>query len=224
MGRFIIRLMRCDHEESRSEEIVNAATHALGVVLSAAGLITLLALAARDGDPWRIVTFAIYGASLVLLYLASTCYHACPAGRAKDVFRLLDHSAIYMLIAGTYTPFMLVSLGGGIWGWSICATVWALAIIGTVIKSTRSARSTWLSTLLYVAMGWIGLIAIGPIINALSAGCLFWILAGGIAYTSGVIFYVWERLPFNHAIWHLFVIKGSVCHFIAVLLYVAPLA
>jgi hemolysin III len=211
----------CDHPETRNEEIVNAITHGLGMLLSVAGLVTLLVLAARDADPWRMATFSIYGISLVLLYLASTCYHVCPAGRAKDVFRLLDHAAIYFLIAGTYTPFMLVSIGGG-WGWSIVSVLWMLAAIGTVIKTRVSARSTRLSTILYIAMGWIGLVAVAPILQTFSTACILWILAGGVAYTAGVIFFVWDRLPFNHAVWHLFVMKGSACHFLAVLLYVLP--
>lgn len=215
--------MFVDRPETHREEIVNAITHALGFALSIAGLTVLVVLAARLAEPWRIVTFSVYGASLVLLYLASTCYHIAPAGgRAKNIFRSMDHCAIYVLIAGTYTPFMLVSLGGA-WGWSLFAILWALALAGVLVKSCLRPRSSILSTVLYVAMGWAGLVAAGPIVRALPVECIVWVLAGGAAYTLGVIFFLAGRLPYNHAIWHLFVIKGSVCHFLAVLLYVLPL-
>jgi len=209
------------HPETPREEIVNSITHGVGVLLSIAGLVTLLVLASRDADPWRLVTFSIYGASLILLYLASTCYHYCSEGRKKELFKLLDHSAIYILIAATYTPFLLVTVGGG-WGWSLSVILWICAIAGTIIKSVLRPRSTLLSTMLYVAMGWAGLIAAGPLIQTLAPGCIFWILAGGVLYTAGVVFYLWDHLPFNHAIWHLFVLKGSLCHFLAILLYVLP--
>jgi hemolysin III len=210
------------HPETPREEVVNTITHAFGVLLSIVGLVTLVVLASRDGDPWRITTFSVYGASLILLYCASTCYHYCGDGRAKEFFKLLDHSAIYILIAGTYTPFMLVSVGGG-WGWSLFGFLWACAIAGTIIKSVLKPKATYLSTILYVAMGWAGLVAAGPLINVLAPGCIGWILAGGALYTLGVIFYVWEHLPFNHAIWHVFVLNGSICHFLAILFYVLPM-
>lgn len=213
--------MFLDRPETQREEIVNALTHALGAALSIAGLSVLVVMAWLQAEPWRIVTFSIYGASLVLLYLASTCYHLAPAGgRAKTVLHALDHCAIYLLIAGTYTPFALVSLGGA-WGWSLFGALWGLAMIGVLVKTCLPTRSSILSTVTYVAMGWAGIVVAGPIARALPFECIAWVLVGGAAYTLGVFFFLAGRLPFNHAIWHLFVLAGSACHFLAVLFYIA---
>jgi hemolysin III len=211
-----------DHgQQTLAEEIANAVTHGLSAIAAVVGLVVLVVYAASEGDPWRVVTFSIFGACLVILYAASTCYHAVRPGPLKRTLRVLDHSAIYLLIAGSYTPFMLVCLRGP-WGWSIICTVWALAIVGTVYKLLCLEKWPAFSVGLYIAMGWLAIVAIKPMLELMPGGALIWLVAGGVAYTVGVIFYVWERLPFNHAIWHGFVSAGSVCHFLAVLWYVLP--
>ncbi len=203
------------------EELANGLTHALGVALSIAALAVLVTLSAQQGDAWRIVSFAIYGTSLTLLYTASTLYHFVRDPNAKRRLRIFDHSAIYLLIAGTYTPFMLVALGGG-WGWSIFGVIWALAIGGIALTSSSLGHSRRLSASIYIAMGWLIIIPIKPLIENLDTGGVLWLAGGGFAYTFGVVFYVWERLPYNHAIWHLFVLAGSACHFFGLLFYVLP--
>jgi hemolysin III len=182
--------------------------------------VLLVVKAALYGTAWHVVGCAIFGASLILLYLSSTLYHALPVGRAKRVFRIFDHSAIYLLIAGTYTPFTLVTLRGA-WGWSLFGAVWTLAALGIVFKCFLTGRLNFLSTAAYIAMGWIALVAIRPLWQALPAPALAWLFAGGLAYTLGVIFFAWHR-RFAHSIWHLFVLAGSFCHFVAVYWYVLP--
>jgi hemolysin III len=157
----------------------------------------------------------VFGASLVLLYAASTLYHALPSERAKRVFRVLDHSAIFLLIAGTYTPLSLVAVGGP-WGWSLFAAIWALALIGVLLNTVAHGRWRWLSISLYITMGWLVVIAIRPLVAAIDTGTLVLVVAGGLAYTAGLAFYGWRRLPYGHAVWHLFVLAGSVLHFLAV--------
>ncbi len=201
------------------EEVANSITHGLGAGLSIAGLSVLVSLAALHGDAWRVVSFSIYGATLVLLYLASTFYHSFPWPRVKGVFHVIDHAAIYLLIAGTYTPFTLVSLRGP-WGWSLFGIMWGLALSGIALKVIFFGRARILSVAVYVAMGWFVLVAIKPTLGALSPKALAWVATGGLAYTMGVVFYAWKRLPFNHAAWHLFVMGGSICHFFAILFYV----
>lgn len=203
------------------EEIANSITHGIGAVLSVAGLTLLVVLAAIYGDVWRIVSFSIYGASLFLLYLASTLYHSIQHPRIKRVLRIFDHAAIYLLIAGTYTPFMLVSLRGP-WGWSFFGIIWGLAFLGIAFKAFFIGRYEKLATAAYVLMGWLCVVAFKEMVATLSFGGMAWVVAGGIVYTLGVIFYAWEKLPYNHAIWHLFVLGGSICHFFAILLYVLP--
>jgi hemolysin III len=203
------------------EEIANSVTHGAGLVASVAGLIVLVTATVRRGDPWIIASCAIYAVTLVLLYAASTFYHALAATRARRVLRIIDHSAIYLLIAGTYTPFALVNLRGP-WGWTILVIVWALAIAGVTLKSVFGARWPILSTILYLAMGWTVVVAVKPLILHVAPGGIAWLVAGGLAYTGGVVFYAWERLRYGHAMWHLFVLGGSVCHFVAVLFYVVP--
>lgn len=211
-----------DHaKQTLAEEIANAITHGLSAIAAVVGLVVLVTFASSGGDPWRIVTFSIFGTCLVILYVASTCYHAVRPGPLKRTLRVLDHSAIYLLIAGSYTPFMLVCLRGP-WGWSLFCTVWVLAIVGTIYKCMSIARWPAFSVGLYIGMGWLAIIAIKPMLELMPGGALVWLVAGGVAYTAGVIFYVWEQLPFNHAIWHGFVSAGSVCHFLAVLWYVLP--
>jgi len=196
------------------EEIANSITHGIGAVLSVAGLAAMVVIAARRGTAWEITACAVYGASLVLLYLCSTLYHALTHPGAKRVFRILDHASIYLLIAGTYTPFTLVTLRGG-WGWSLFGVVWGLAVAGIVFKCFLTGRWQVLSTGVYVAMGWMALIAIRPLIHAMTFQGLAWLVAGGVLYTAGVAFFAWNR-KYAHAIWHLFVLGGSVCHFVAV--------
>ena len=180
----------------------------------------LVVSAVKNSGALQIVSFSIYGASLFLLYLASTICHALPQGKAKRVFEILDHCAIYILIAGTYTPFLLVSLGGA-WGWSLFGVVWGLAVFGIVFKSIFGTKYMLASNLLYLVMGWLVVIAIQPLIESLPKAGFNWLLAGGLAYTLGVVFFIADsRWRFAHFIWHLFVILGSVCHFVAILGYV----
>ena len=206
---------------STAEEAANAATHGIGTVLSITALVLLTVFAARGGDAWRIVSLAIYGATLVTLYASSTLYHLFRNSGAKRVFRYLDHSAIYLLIAGTYTPFTLVNLRGG-WGWTLFGLIWGFAAIGLVMTISGFGRSRALASLVYIGMGWLVVIAIRPLLASIPSGGIVWLVAGGLFYTLGVVFYIWKKLPFNHAIWHLFVLGGSVCHFFAILFYVLP--
>jgi hemolysin III len=213
---------------SLPDEIASSITHGIGILLSIAGLVVLVAFATKYGEARAIASCAVFGSTLVLLYTASTVYHTAssvqhrqPSPRLEPWLRRLDHIAIYLLIAGTYTPFTLLALPGA-WGWSLFSTVWALAVIGSVVELGFLHEVRWLASLLYIAMGWIGLVAIGPMIEHVATGGLVLLLAGGVAYTLGVPFYLSRRLPFNHTIWHLFVLAGSVLHYLAVLLYVLP--
>lgn len=204
---------------SFAEEVFNATSHGAGALLGLAGLVILLVFAAISGDTWKIVSSAIYGVSMVLLYTSSTLYHSLN-GRKKVILNKIDHAAIYILIAGTYTPFMLVTLRGG-WGWSIFGTIWALAIGGIIFKLFFfKARLRTVSAILYLVMGWLVVIALRPLIRELPAGGLWWLLAGGLSYSVGVVFYLWKKIPFGHGIWHLFVLGGSICHYFAILLHV----
>lgn len=208
---------------SVGEEIANSVTHGVGVVLSIAGLAILTGFASVFGSVWHIVGCSIYGAMQILLYTASTLYHSIPLPRAKAVLRVIDHAAIFLLIAGTYTPFALVNLRGP-WGWSLLIAVWTLAIAGIVAQSCLMRQKNWLNVALYVAMGWIAIIGVKPLFESVSLGGIVLLFAGGLAYTLGCIFYVWRRLRYHHAVWHLFVLAGSALHFFAVLFYVIPLA
>lgn len=201
---------------SRGEEIANSLTHGLGLLLSIAGLAVLVTLAALRSDAWAVTACAIFGTSLVLLYASSTLYHSLRAPRLKQAVRVVDHGAIFMLIAGTYTPFMLVNIRGP-WGWSLFGVVWALAVAGITLKIFFTGRFRLLSTLIYLFMGWIVLVAFKPLVEALSRPGLIMLFAGGLAYSLGTVFYLWKRLPYHHAVWHLFVLAGSICHFFAVL-------
>jgi len=204
---------------SFAEEVFNSISHGVGAALGIAGLVIMLVYAAYTGDPWKIVSSAIFGASLIFMYTSSTLYHAF-GGRKRVLFNKMDHSAIYVLIAGTYTPFMLVTLRGA-WGWSIFGAIWGLAIAGILFKMfwyTKKLRT--LSAVIYLIMGWLVIIAIKPLIDKLPAGGLWWLVAGGLSYSLGVIFYLVKKIPFGHGIWHLFVLGGSVCHYFAVLFYV----
>jgi hemolysin III len=206
---------------SLGEEAAHAVTHGLGLLLSLGGLATLVAAASLRGDVWHIVGCSIFGTTLVLLYAASTLYHATPGSRAKGVFQRLDHAAIFLLIAGTYTPFTLVTLRGG-WGWTLLALVWTLAILGIVLQVTVPSWARRFSVPLYLAMGWLGVLVAEPLARSVHPDGLALLVLGGVTYTLGVIFYAWQRLPYNHAVWHIFVMAGSVCHFSCVLGYVIP--
>lgn len=206
-----------------STELANSITHGIGCALSIAGLAVLVALAAVHGTARHVVACSIYGSTLVLLYLASTLYHSIWHEKTKRVFEIIDHSAIYLLIAGTYTPFTLIALNGG-WGWSIFGVIWSLAVAGVVFKAFFTGRFPILSTAIYLGMGWLSLIAVKPLLDNLSAAGFAWLLAGGISYTVGTIFYGWVTLPFHHAIWHLFVMVGSACHFFSVMFMILPAA
>ena len=206
---------------SLGEEIANSVTHGIGAMLSVAGLTLLVTYAAIQGDAWRVVSFSIYGGSMILLFLMSTLYHSFQNEKVKQVFKLLDHCAIYLLIAGTYTPFLLVTLRGTT-GWILFAIIWLLAFTGIIFKLAFRHRFKKLSLLTYVAMGWLALFVGQELTQSLSAGGMAWLVAGGLAYTLGVIFYVWKKLPYNHAIWHLFVLAGSLCHYTTIFVYVLP--
>lgn len=206
---------------SPQEERANSLTHGLGIVLSIAGLVLMVVWSARFGDAWQIVSSAIFGATLVLLYTSSTLYHSFRSATARHLMRKFDHAAIFLLIAGTYTPFVLVTIRGP-WGWSLFGVVWGLAVVGVVMKFWLAGRFKVLSTLLYVAMGWMVLIAVKPLMAALPPGGMKLLVAGGLCYTGGAVFYLWKKLPFNHAIWHLWVMAGSACHWAAVFFYVVP--
>lgn len=203
------------------DELASSIIHGVGIVLSIAGLATLVAFAALHGSALVVAACAVFGTSLVLLYTASTLYHSIPVIAAKPTLRALDHIAIYVLIAGTYTPFTLIALPGP-WGWALFAAVWLLAVLGSALELGLLRRNRKLAVLLYVGMGWIGLIAFGPLSAHLKLGGTVLLLGGGLAYTLGVPFYLCRRLPYHHALWHGFVLAGSVLHFLAVLLYVIP--
>jgi hemolysin III len=198
------------------EEIVNSTTHGIGLVLSVAGFAVLLGMAARHGTAWHVVGCGIYGSTLICLYLASMLYHGIPSPHLKRALRIFDHSAIYLLIAGTYTPFLLVNLRGG-WGWSLLGIVWGCALAGIAFKLWFVDRLEVASTLFYLAMGWLAVVAVKPFLTHVAAIGLRWLVAGGVMYTLGVVFYASRRIPYSHAVWHLFVLTGSVCHYLAVL-------
>ena len=200
------------------EEAANVATHAAGLVASIVGVVVLVYLGVVRGEVLHVASAGLYGATLVALYAASTLYHAFREPGVKRVLRVLDHCAIYLLIAGTYTPFVLVGLGGG-WGWALFGIVWAMAAAGIVFKVFATGRFAVASTAAYVAMGWLGVVAIGPLVRSLPGAALAWLLAGGVAYTAGTFFYH-RKIPYSHALWHVFVLAGSVCHFVAIGLYV----
>jgi len=201
-------------------EKFNAVSHLLGAVLALAGAIVLVALAAIGGDPWKVVGVSIYGASLVLMYSSSTLYHSVRGGRGKDFLRKMDHQSIYLLIAGSYTPFCLVTLRGP-WGWSLLGVVWGLAIVGSLQDLRTRSGARILSVVIYLLMGWAAVVALVPMVNALGRAGFAWVASGGLLYTVGIVFYALDaRLKHAHGIWHLFVLAGSAAHFIAILMYV----
>lgn len=200
---------------SEREELFHSATHGAGALIAAAGAGYLLGEAWGAGDGWRLAAFAIYGATLVLLYTASTLYHAARSRGLKETLRVLDHSAIYLLIAGTYTPFLLLRLREP-WGWTVLVAMWATALGGVAYKLNFLDRFPRASTAMYLGMAWLGLVAGLPLIHRLGLGTLGWLLAGGLIYTAGTLLYHLERVPYAHVVWHMFVLGGSVCHFVAI--------
>lgn len=194
------------------------ATHALGAALAIAALVVMVIRS--EGEAFRTVSSAVFGGTLVLLYTSSALYHTVTTPRKKSVLQAMDHACIYLLIAGSYTPLTLVSLRGP-WGWSLFGVVWFLALAGVLLKALcRGRRDTWWSTALYIGMGWIAVVAMGPMLRALPPAGVAWLVAGGLCYSLGVIFFSWRRLRFNHAIWHLFVLAGSACHVVATVVYI----
>lgn len=208
-------------EQTRIEEFLNSAFHAIGAMLGVVALVLLVIMSAKQGSAIKVVGSAIFGTSLILMYSASTLYHAVQHPRSKHILKIIDHSSIYLLIAGTYTPIVLVVLAGD-WGWSLFGVIWAFALIGLVFKLFATGKFEVISTVAYVCMGWLAIIAIKPLYEALSGAGFAWLLAGGLFYTLGVAFYMWDRLRFGHAIWHLFVLGGSICHFFLIFWYVIP--
>lgn len=197
------------------EEIASALTHGLGVILSIGGGAVLITLAVVLTGAREVVSVAVFSISLVLLYTASTLYHVAEQPKLKQRLKVLDHCAIFLLIAGTYTPFTIAAIRGG-WGWSLFGVIWGMAALGIVFKLFFTGRFRYLSTATYIGMGWLVLVAFVPLSQALSPAALTWLILGGVFYTGGTLFYHFERLPYSHAVWHLFVLGGSVCHFIAV--------
>ncbi|MDY6787908.1 MAG: hemolysin III family protein [candidate division WOR-3 bacterium] len=208
-------------EYSVSEEVFHAVAHGIGLILAIAGLIALIILSAMRGNMWHVISTSIYGGTLVILYLNSTLYHALAKTRAEKVFRILDHSSIYLLIAGTYTPFALITIKGA-WGWGVFGIVWGLAVLGIVFKAFTAGRFKTFSTILYLIMGWLIVIVIGRIINNLERGGIILLFIGGAFYSLGTVFYMLKRVPYFHLIWHIFVLCASIAHFFAVLFYVIP--
>jgi len=207
--------------ETLGETIANVATHGAGAVMAVAGLAVLTAISVAQGaTPLTVISMIIYGATLVLLYSASTLYHAVRGPRAREICRLMDHGAIFLLIAGTYTPFVLVGLGGPA-GWIWFVVIWSLAIAGILLRVLFRSHSAKLFVPLYLAMGWLMVVVAGDLVSALAHG-MIWLAIGGGFYTAGLIFFAWRSLPYNHAVWHVFVLGGSACHFVAIAAYVLP--
>lgn len=207
------------HIYTPAEERANILTHLAGALLGLVALVSMVVTASYGGDVWRIVSVSIYGATLVILYSTSTLYHTVKAPHLKRLFRIFDHISIYLLIAGSYTPFTLVSLRGA-WGWSLFGIIWGLALVGIALKIFTTGRWRIISSLIYIGMGWVAVIAFKPLVDEIAFDGFMWLLAGGLAYTFGVIFYINKKMPYHHAVWHCFVLAGSACHFWAVYYYV----
>jgi len=207
--------------ESVIEELANGITHGIRLALNVVGLVGLVFFPVMRGNARKKTGCTTFGVTLVLLYAASTLYHSFHTPRLKRILKILDHTAIYLLIAGTYTPFTLVNLRG-FWGWTLFSLVWGLSVFGILWKLFHVERFQIVSTLVYIAMGWLVLIAIKPVMSAVPLWGIVWLVAGGLFYTVGVLFFAWKRVPYNHAIWHVFVMAGSICHYVAVMFYVLP--
>ncbi|GAB6099920.1 hemolysin III family protein [Halanaerocella petrolearia] len=201
---------------SQNEEITNAILHGIGLGLAIAALVILIIFAKQSDNILHMVSFIIYGSTLIILYLASTLYHSFPKGKVKDIFQLLDHSSIYLLIAGTYTPITLITLQGKL-GWSIFITVWIIAIVGIILEVIPRKRFKFISILLYVVMGWLIIFAIKPLLATMNDKSITFLVTGGVLYTVGIFFYLAKKMKYSHAIWHLFVLAGSICHFFTIL-------
>lgn len=214
------RIKTDERHETPAEHLANAITHGLGFGLSVACLVLLVVFASMRRGTWEVVSCSVYGATLVILYLSSTLYHSIHWPRTRKVLNIIDHAAIYLLIAGTYTPYLLVPLRGRL-GWTLFGIIWGLAAIGIVFQALFISRYKILSTLSYVAMGWMVIVTIVPLWKALPGMAIIWLVIGGLCYTLGVVFYIWQRLKFAHAIWHLFVLAGSLCHYFGILFFVA---
>ncbi|MCP4197191.1 MAG: hemolysin III family protein [Proteobacteria bacterium] len=214
--------MAAPKNTSKGEETASSIIHGIGAGLAVAALALLVTFAGIMGDPWRVVSFSVYGATLVLLYASSTFYHGFRNPKLKKLFRIFDHAAIYLLIAGTYTPFLLVTIRGAL-GWTLFGINWGFALLGVVQSVLFIDRFKLVALIAYLGMGWLIVFALKPLVAALPLGGMIWLVIGGLCYTGGVVFYVSKRIPYNHAIWHLFVLGGSVSHFFAMLLYVLPL-
>ena len=202
------------------EEIFNSVTHGIGALLSIVALVILVAYGSIHGDVWRIISFSIYGATLFVLYTSSTLYHSIFNNKVKQIFRVFDHASIFLLIAGSYTPITLLAMRGA-WGWTLFALVWSIAIIGIILKAVSLEKANRISLVLYIMMGWLLVVAIKPMLAMAPYGLIIWLIIGGLIYTLGTIFYACKRIPFNHGIWHLFVLGGSITHFMGILFYLA---
>jgi hemolysin III len=207
---------------SEAEEQLNRYTHGFGALMSLIGVVALITMAARGHDSYRLISACIYGGAMFTFYCLSTAYHSVRQPYLRYIFRILDHASIYLMIAGSYTPFTLVTLRGPL-GWSLFGMVWGLGTVGAVLKIFTAHKLRVIGPLLYIALGWSVVFALKPLSAALAGNGLLLLFAGGVAYTVGVLFYLWDRLPYNHAIWHLFVLAGSACHFAAIFCYVTPL-
>lgn len=207
---------------TEEEELVNRLTHSVAALLSLIGLVVLVNVAARTGDPYRIISSAVFCGALTLFYIISTLYHSVRSPRARYIFRVLDHAGIFLVIASTYTPITLVSMREGS-GWILFGVVWGLAIGGAIFKTFMTHRLAFLAPVFYIALGWLIVVDLEGLLTMVPPGGIFWLLAGGLCYTFGIIFYAIDRIPFNHAIWHGFVIAGSLCHYLAILWYVVPI-
>lgn len=212
--------MSTTHTFTKGEEIANAIIHGIGVLLSIAALVILIVFAALYGSAWHVVSFTLFGSSMVILYTSSTLLHSFPAGRAKDIFEILDHSSIYFFIAGTYTPFLLTAIKGPL-GWTLFGIVWGLAIAGTIFKSFFVKRFLYTSTILYIVLGWLIVFAWRPLLENVPTQGVILLMIGGVLYSIGAIFYIWRGFYYHHALWHLFVLAGSIMHFFSVLTLLA---
>jgi len=209
------------HVYTRREEVANAITHGIGTVLSIAALVLLIVFASLEGNVWHVVSFTIYGVSMLLLYTSSTLVHSFPEGKVKDLFEIFDHSSIYLFIAGTYTPILFNVIRGTL-GWTLFGIVWGIAVAGIVFKAFYTKRFLFTSTIFYILMGWVIVFAWNSLVENFAGGGLTLLVIGGILYTLGTVFYVWRSFPYHHAVWHLFVLAGTIVHFFMVLLYVLP--
>ncbi len=210
------------HTYTRREEIANAITHGVGVLFSIAALVLLIVYSTREGTTAHVVSFTIYGASMLLLYMSSTLLHSLHEGKAKDILEIIDHASIYVFIAGSYTPILLVVVKGTL-GITLLSVVWSIALFGIIFKVFFTKRFLFLSTVIYLLMGWMIVFAFEPVITSLESTGLFMLVAGGLLYTLGTIFYMWRLFPYHHAVWHLFVVGGSVFHFFTIFFYVLPI-